>query len=117
MTLEVVDEGPGIAAEEAERIFDKFYRGRGGDTAGGTGLGLAVCRGFVEAMGGAIEALPRADRRGTVFRADLPGRARRRAGAGAGRCRPRLARPPPCSWSTTRPRSAASSRRRLEAQG
>lgn len=72
VTLEVVDEGPGVPAEEAERIFDKFHRGRGGDTRGGTGLGLAVSRGFAEAMGGMVEARPRTDRTGSVFRLTFP---------------------------------------------
>lgn len=72
VTLDVADEGPGIAAEEAERIFERFQRGRGGDRRGGTGLGLAVCRGFVEAMGGRVEALPRPDRQGSVFRITFP---------------------------------------------
>jgi two-component system sensor histidine kinase KdpD len=52
VALEVRDDGPGVPPDEAERIFERFYRGRGGDRKGGTGLGLAVCRGFVEAMGG-----------------------------------------------------------------
>ncbi|HMM63010.1 MAG TPA: sensor histidine kinase KdpD [Mesorhizobium sp.] len=55
--LQVLDEGGGIPPEDLERIFDKFYRVRKGDSQrAGTGLGLAVCRGFVEAMGGSIEA-------------------------------------------------------------
>jgi two-component system, OmpR family, sensor histidine kinase KdpD len=72
VTLEVRDEGPGLAPGEAERVFDKFYRGRGGDRRGGTGLGLAVCRGFVEAMGGTILARDRGDRPGSVFRVAFP---------------------------------------------
>jgi two-component system sensor histidine kinase KdpD len=72
VTLEVRDEGPGVARGEAERIFDKFYRGRGGDMGGGTGLGLAVCRGFVEAMGGTILARNRDDPRGSIFRVSFP---------------------------------------------
>ena len=72
VTLEVRDEGPGIAPEEAERIFDKFYRGQAGDRKGGTGLGLAVCKGFIEAMGGTIEALNRQDRPGSIFRLSFP---------------------------------------------
>jgi two-component system sensor histidine kinase KdpD len=70
--LEVCDEGPGLDPADVGRIFDKFYRGRGGDTSGGTGLGLAVCRGFVEAMGGTISAAVREDRPGSVFRILFP---------------------------------------------
>jgi PAS domain S-box-containing protein len=56
--LEVADEGIGIPAAEHERIFRKFYRadtpGRDPST-GGTGLGLFIARGLVEAMGGHID--------------------------------------------------------------
>ena len=52
--LEVSDEGPGIPPEEAERVFDRFYRGGGSD--GGTGLGLAIARSIVDLHGGTIEA-------------------------------------------------------------
>ena len=74
-----MDEGEGIQAADAERIFDKFYRSGGADRRrAGTGLGLAICRGFVEAMGGTIAARNRSDRPGAVFAitlkapADLP---------------------------------------------
>ena len=52
--LEVSDEGPGIPPEEAERVFDRFYRGGGAD--GGTGLGLAIAKSIVDLHGGSIEA-------------------------------------------------------------
>jgi two-component system sensor histidine kinase KdpD len=71
--LAVVDEGPGIAPEDLEHIFDKFYRVHSGDRQrAGTGLGLAICRGFIEAMGGAIVADNRRDRSGAVFTLSLP---------------------------------------------
>ena len=71
--LQVLDEGAGIPPEDLERIFDKFYRVRKGDTQrAGTGLGLAICRGFVEAMGGTIVAANRRDRTGAVFTITLP---------------------------------------------
>jgi two-component system sensor histidine kinase KdpD len=55
-----MDEGEGIPPEDVERIFDKFYRVRKGDRVrAGTGLGLPICRGFIEAMGGTIEAANR----------------------------------------------------------
>jgi two-component system sensor histidine kinase KdpD len=53
--IEVADRGPGLPAGEAERIFEKFHRG-GVDRGEGIGLGLTVCRGFVEAHGGRIWA-------------------------------------------------------------
>jgi two-component system sensor histidine kinase KdpD len=52
--LRVIDHGPGVPASERERIFVPFQR-LGDASAGGVGLGLAVARGFVEAMDGSIE--------------------------------------------------------------
>jgi len=53
--LRIVDRGPGLRAEDRERLFEPFQRlsDRGGDT--GVGLGLAVARGFLDAMGGSLE--------------------------------------------------------------
>ncbi len=53
--LEVADSGPGVAAEERERIFDWFYRARAGNRAPGNGLGLAIAKEFVSAHGGRLE--------------------------------------------------------------
>lgn len=51
----VVDHGPGVAEEERDRIFDEFYRLRAGGAAPfGTGMGLAIVKGIVEAHGGCI---------------------------------------------------------------
>jgi signal transduction histidine kinase len=51
----VADEGPGIPAAERQRIFDKFYRGKGTkEHVSGTGLGLAIARTLVELHGGRI---------------------------------------------------------------
>lgn len=54
VVLAVVDHGPGVPAASRERIFEPFQRL--GDRGTGVGLGLAVARGFLEAMGGAISA-------------------------------------------------------------
>ena len=77
LVVEVRDGGPGVPPEERERIFDRFHRlpdaARRSDRAGaGVGLGLAVARGFVEAMGGSLVALGRPGG-GSVFRASFPG--------------------------------------------
>jgi two-component system sensor histidine kinase KdpD len=55
VVLEVVDHGHGVPDEAKERIFEPFTR-VGDRFPGGVGLGLAVARGFAEAMGGRIEA-------------------------------------------------------------
>jgi two-component system sensor histidine kinase KdpD len=53
--LRVVDHGPGIPVPERERVFDQFYRLKGGGKRPeGTGMGLAICRGIVQAHGGAL---------------------------------------------------------------
>ena len=69
--LEVRDRGPGIPPDEAGRIFDRFYRALNATPGKGVGLGLAVAKGFVEAMGGTIAALDRQGG-GTVFRLTFP---------------------------------------------
>jgi two-component system sensor histidine kinase KdpD len=72
LVVEVTDEGPGIPAVALPHLFDKFYRVAGG--AGqpkGTGLGLAVVKGLVEAHGGTI-SVDSAPSRGTSFRFELP---------------------------------------------
>jgi two-component system, OmpR family, sensor histidine kinase KdpD len=54
VVLEVVDHGQGVPDEQKERIFEPFTRA--GDRYPGVGLGLAVAKGFAEAMGGTITA-------------------------------------------------------------
>ncbi len=60
-TIEVADEGPGIPAEEADRVFERFHRVDAARAArdGGTGLGLAISRWIVDAHGGTIAIRPR----------------------------------------------------------
>ncbi|HTH99227.1 MAG TPA: sensor histidine kinase KdpD [Stellaceae bacterium] len=73
MVIDVTDEGAGIPMEALETVFDKFTRLQAGDRrAAGTGLGLPICRGFVEAMGGSIVAANREDRPGAIFTIRLP---------------------------------------------
>ena len=65
--LEIRDDGPGIAAEIAPRLFDPFASGR----VGGTGLGLAISRRIVERHGGTLELLEDG-RPGAAFGLRLP---------------------------------------------
>jgi len=71
--VEVKDNGPGIAAEDEGKIFDKFYRGRvgGGSAQAGAGLGLAISREIIARMNGRLELMGAA-RRGACFRITLP---------------------------------------------
>jgi two-component system, OmpR family, sensor histidine kinase KdpD len=66
----VADRGPGLPAGEEERVFEKFHRASAAPGAG-VGLGLAICRGIVNAHGGRIWAENRAGG-GAVFRFTIP---------------------------------------------
>lgn len=71
--LTVEDEGSGIPLSELPHIFDKFYRVRKADHGvAGTGLGLSVARGFVEAFGGSLTAANRSGRNGAIFTLTIP---------------------------------------------
>ena len=54
--VRVRDHGPGIAAEERERVFDRFYRAPSARSLPGSGLGLAIVREVAEAHGGTVSA-------------------------------------------------------------
>ncbi|WP_249226617.1 DUF4118 domain-containing protein [Alicyclobacillus mengziensis] len=71
LTLQVRDQGIGISPDEAEKVFDKFYRTNSGKNVPGTGLGLAICKGIVQAHGGEIFAKPGKDL-GTTVTVMLP---------------------------------------------
>jgi len=95
-TLEIIDAGPGLTEEQAERVFERFYRvdkartrqaavtGATGLPHSGTGLGLAIVAAIVGAHGGAVSidsvssqpdgtgAPPGAARQGAIFRVRLP---------------------------------------------
>ena len=71
VTVEVADRGPGLPPGEEQRIFDKFYRVQRTAMPSGTGLGLTICRGMVEAHGGHMWAENRPSG-GTVVRFTLP---------------------------------------------
>ena len=68
------DNGPGMAADQLEHIFERFTRGDAGLTqhVGGTGLGLAISKSLVELHGGPIAA-DSTPGEGSTFRVRLPG--------------------------------------------
>jgi two-component system sensor histidine kinase KdpD len=70
LVLSVADEGPGIPPDSLPHLFEKFYRAPNART-GGTGLGLSLVKGFVEAHGGQVTAENRATG-GALFRILLP---------------------------------------------
>jgi len=71
--LEVADDGPGMAAEQAARAFERFYRAdpSRSRSSGGTGLGLSIVAAIAEAHGGraTVDTTPGA---GATFRVELP---------------------------------------------
>jgi two-component system sensor histidine kinase KdpD len=69
--VDVSDHGPGLEAGSQERVFEKFYRGKRDAQRNGAGLGLAICRGVVEAHGGRIWAENRPEG-GAQFSFTLP---------------------------------------------
>jgi len=81
VTMEVEDQGTGIAAEHLGRIFDPFFTTK--EDGKGVGLGLAVAYGIVEAHGGTID-VQTAEGRGTTFRVHLPLEARGASGNAGG---------------------------------
>ncbi|WP_225028433.1 hybrid sensor histidine kinase/response regulator [Xinfangfangia pollutisoli] len=70
----VADSGPGIAAAEADLVFEPFRRGRTGTQ--GSGLGLTICRALARQMGGDVTLVPTPQgQQGARFRLWLPARA------------------------------------------
>ncbi len=68
--ISFTDEGPGVRAEDRERIFDAFYTTK--EASMGTGLGLAVCKHLASALGGSIDVCEPAAGTGACFRVVLP---------------------------------------------
>jgi two-component system sensor histidine kinase KdpD len=78
--LQVIDEGPGIPLAKLSGLFDKQEKPAAGEAPDATGrrpgLGLAICQGFVAALGGTIQAANRTDRSGAIFTVTFPSRHR-----------------------------------------
>src|SRR4029077_4426472 len=72
-TLDVTDHGPGMTADQAHRVFERFYRADQARTraTGGSGLGLAIVSALVAAHGG-VASVRTAPDRGATFRIALP---------------------------------------------
>ena len=71
--IEVSDYGPGLAAGDEQRVFEKFQRGANVKAdSRGAGLGFAICRAIIRAHGGDITATNRSEKSGLVFRVCLP---------------------------------------------
>lgn len=75
-TVVVADDGPGLDPADAERVFDRFFRGdpSRARTTGGAGLGLAIAKSIIDAHGGEI-SLDTAPGKGCTFTVRLPGAA------------------------------------------
>jgi two-component system OmpR family sensor kinase len=71
--LDVTDHGPGMTPEQANRVFERFYRADQArtSTTGGSGLGLAIVSGLVASHGG-VASVRTAPGRGATFRVTLP---------------------------------------------
>jgi len=69
--IRVLDSGPGIPDDIADRIFEPFFTTK----PGGTGFGLAIAAGIVERHGGSLDIKRDAARAGAVFEIRLPERA------------------------------------------
>jgi signal transduction histidine kinase len=69
--FEVADEGPGIAPDELDRVFERFYRADSAREGSGTGLGLAIAKEIVDAHGSAITVQSELGE-GTSFGFELP---------------------------------------------
>ena len=73
VTVSVIDEGPGLSAEDLVHVFDRFYRSKKtSNSVKGTGLGLFLCKAIIEAHNGKISVSNREDQHGAVFEFSLP---------------------------------------------
>lgn len=72
LLVDILDEGPGIATGDEDRIFNRFYRAQPPSSHEGSGLGLSIAKGFAEAFGGSIAARRADEGGGTRVSIRLP---------------------------------------------
>ncbi|MDP2290422.1 MAG: HAMP domain-containing sensor histidine kinase [Actinomycetota bacterium] len=72
LRITVTDTGRGLAADDLERVFERFYRADPSDHSGGTGVGLTISRAIVRAHGGDLVARSPGAGRGSTFEITLP---------------------------------------------
>jgi two-component system, OmpR family, sensor kinase len=72
VVLSVEDDGPGIALDQREKVFERFYRGSG-DRSGSSGLGLSIVRAVAESHQGSVRLEEPLDGRGARFVVRFPG--------------------------------------------
>jgi signal transduction histidine kinase len=72
LLLEVEDRGPGVQPRERRAIFRAFRRGRGTDTTGGVGLGLALAQRWAKLLGGQLTLRSCSSTQGACFQLELP---------------------------------------------
>ena len=71
--VDVIDTGPGVAADEVERIFERFHRGAAGSSARpGRGIGLTIARSLARAHGGDVVLAATDSGTGATFRLTVP---------------------------------------------
>ena len=70
----MIDDGEGLARDDLQRVFERFYRvrNRRGDHSAGSGIGLTIARGIVRAHGGDITAASAGPAAGATFTVTLP---------------------------------------------
>lgn len=87
IAFEVADDGVGIPPDFLDRLFDRFFRVQRSDSKpAGSGLGLSICKGFVEAMGGTVTVKsPAYQGKGAAFIVSFPAEAQPKAESGVER--------------------------------
>jgi two-component system sensor histidine kinase KdpD len=72
VTISIHDQGTGITPGDLDKVFDKFYRTRSAASIAGSGLGLSICKGLIQAHHGRIWAEISQNNRGSIIHFTLP---------------------------------------------